>query len=336
MNDVSHIIDWKKGRQVQILDHGYVKLVDFMGGDESVIEAARMSVGTKGFVGWKAYQRCKKCGFTMFIDQSGAIYGDGSCPTINGATVHDYEIAPRGDLGLLEFLLKNWHTTPFEMCELVVEVQAPIFAFREWHRHRTQSYNELSARYTQMPDLHYVPDKSRLAAVKSKNKQESSLSESDAALLDPDAALDQIVEQQREIYALYDELIKKGVPKEVARINTPVSRYSRMRAKTDLLNWLKFLNLRMRPNVLWELRQYANCLGEIIDQLFPRTYQLFEEWWLYARSFGRTELKALNDLFTVFAETPDWLREGARKAGLGDRQVEDLLKKLLTPADTLL
>lgn len=251
---------WRKGVQTQVLDHGYVKLIDHMGTDEDIVDAARMSTG-KGFISWDPYPG-----------------------------------RDDGDEGFLEFLLKNNHSSPFEMCELVIEVQAPIFVYREWHRHRTQSYNELSARYTQMPNLHYVPEATRFKPVISKNKQEASAGKVD---------LDQLVEkkyhtllagEQEAVYRHYEEMLAHGVPKEVARVNTPVARYSRMRAKTDLLNWLKFLNLRMRPNAQWEIRCYAKVVANIIASLWPRTYGLFEEYMLYGRSFSKTESRILKGL----------------------------------------
>lgn len=185
------------------------------------------------------------------------------------------------------------------------------------------SYNEFSARYSVMPNEHYVPEKSRFAPVKSSNKQEASVSEKSEVNLDDLVA--EIVEDQRDTYARYEELISEGVPKEIARINCPVSRLSKMRAKTDLLNWLKFLNLRMRPNAMWEIRQYANAVAAIIEELFPRTYYLFEEWMLFSQSFGRTEMKVLKKLFISYSEAPDML---AQSAGMDEKHRKAFLAKL--------
>jgi thymidylate synthase (FAD) len=279
-----------KGYEQKILDHGYVRLIDWMGTDETIVEAARMS--TKGgFVSWDPYEG----------------HAD-------------------GDAGLLEYLWKNNHATPFEMCELAIEVQAPIMVFREWHRSRTQSYNEMSARYTVMPNLHYVPEKGRLIAQATKNKQAASVGDKEFA--DIDTALSMIDSEQDDIYSHYEEMIAHGVPKEVARINCPVSRYSKMRAKTDLRNWLHFLNLRMRPNAQWEIRQYANAVAEIIEELFPRTYQLFEEYTLHAESFSRTEMVMLRKLFDNDA-TANKLRNVAASDGMDLKRIKALLEKLV-------
>jgi thymidylate synthase (FAD) len=192
------------------------------------------------------------------------------------------------DAKLLAFLYANKHMTPFEMCELAIEVQAPIFVFREWQRHRTQSYNEFSARYAQMPNLHYVPSMDHMLAAQQSaaNKQGSQdgLDEYVACV-----ERDYFADMQQGLYEHYEACIAKGVAKEVARINTPVSRYSKMRAKTDLRNWLAFLQLRMAPNAQWEIRQYANAVAEIVKALWPRTYALFEEHDLHGVHLSRSE-----------------------------------------------
>lgn len=178
------------------------------------------------------------------------------------------------DSKLLSFLYKNNHLTPFEMCGVTIEVAAPIFVFREWHRHRTQSYNEMSARYIPMPDCNYVPSLDRILVKNTSNKQASStgkeLSEGEAMLFKGSLeAVYNVIEYN------YQAALKDGVPKELARLMIPVGRYSKMRASSNLRNWLQFLTLRQAPNAQWEIQQYANAVGEIICQHFPRTYQLF-------------------------------------------------------------
>jgi len=182
------------------------------------------------------------------------------------------------DEKLLKFMFKNNHSTPFEFAGMVIEVQAPIFVFREWHRHRTQSYNEMSARYAPLPLLSYVPSLERSMNVDVKNKQAGAII--GAQELTHEAAIAWI-EQLQDLYVRTEEVYQKGlsigIPKELARIIVPVGRYSRMRASANLRNWLAFLTLRMAPNAQWEIRQYANAVGEIIKQVFPRTFALFEE-----------------------------------------------------------
>ena len=274
----------ENGHEIKVLDHGYVRLVDSMGTDASIVEAARMSTG-RGFVGWETYRRCKRCDYLTSYPFTHKV--SGSC--VDGQE-HDFQDFLRGDLGMLDFMYKNHHATPFEFCELHIEVQAPIMVFREWHRHRTQSFSEFSARYSQMPDLHYLPDSGRIQKQSATNRQGSGVAFDEGFSR---GALTAIKAQQDEVYGWYDEMVKEGLAKEVARLNTPVSRYSKMRAKTDLRNWFAFLFLRMASSAQWEIRQYANAVAEIVKALWPRTYTLFEEYDLGGVRLSRSEALAL-------------------------------------------
>jgi thymidylate synthase (FAD) len=184
------------------------------------------------------------------------------------------------DAKLLAYLYNNKHATPFEMAGMVIEVKAPIFVFREWHRHRTQSYNEMSARYIPLPNESYSPELNNLIersaqAAASTNRQATS----SGAVLDMDTALADLMALAAYYQvgqSLYDRFLAHGWPKELARLPVPVARYSRMRASANLRNWLAFLTLRMAPNAQWEIRQYAIAVGSIIADRFPRTWALFE------------------------------------------------------------
>jgi thymidylate synthase (FAD) len=224
--------------RVDLLDHGYLSLVETWGSDESIVEAARMSTG-KGFLGW----------------------GNTEKP---------------GDEKLLKFLSDNAHATPFEMAGLIVEVQAPIMVFREWHRHRTQSYNEMSARYTPLPDINYVPTVARVLINSATNKQAGTIEGADELTADIAGPL---LAEERDLHTkledFYQRKLRAGFPKELARTHLPVSRYSRMRASANLRNWLGFLTLRMAPSAQWEIRQYANALGTLVAEAFPKTWDLF-------------------------------------------------------------
>lgn len=182
------------------------------------------------------------------------------------------------DEKLLTYLWKNKHTTPFEMAECILEVQAPIFVFREWHRHRTQSYNELSARYTQMPNLHWEPTIDRLRLAKSSNKQAQSLTEHEATDEELNAWLIDGTYLQENIYEHYKRGLELGIPKEVARYLTPVNRMSRMRAKANLLNWINFLYLRDDSHAQLEIQQYAQGVRTILETLFPHTMRIAYEF----------------------------------------------------------
>ena len=179
------------------------------------------------------------------------------------------------DMGLINYLMRDRHGSPFEHNSMTFYVQAPIFVFREWHRHRTQAYNEMSARYIPLPDENYVPTAERLRPSGDTNKQAQGTVAFDAE------RADRWLVSLNSLYALieatYQAGLKAGVPKEVARVLLPVGRYSIMRASANLRNWLAFLKLRCDPAAQWEIRQYANAVAEIVAAKFPRTYTLAKE-----------------------------------------------------------
>jgi thymidylate synthase (FAD) len=246
----------------KLLDHGYIEVVEHWGSDERIIEAARMSTG-KGFLGWGP--ECSDCnGRGWFL---GEREEQEPCDRCHGT-------GKAGDEKLLKYLWDNKHATPFEMAGLVIEVQAPIMVFREWHRHRTQSYNEMSGRYVPLPDVNYVPSVERLLQQASGNKQAASTgAQLTGEQADTYRAMLMVMYKEQE--ELYQVALKHGVPKELARLHLPVGRYSKMRASANLRNWLAFLTLRQASNAQWEIRQYADALNEMLVSLFPRTMELF-------------------------------------------------------------
>jgi thymidylate synthase (FAD) len=260
----------------QVLDHGYVSLVETWGSDARIVEAARMSTD-KGFLGWEPeYEyKCSDCSYALVApERKTCLCPNVSCINHTGAMTFVPEKSHPGDARLLKYLRDHRHDSPFEFAGMVVEVQAPIFVFREWHRHRTQSYNEMSARYTPLPDVNYVPSVERLMAGGGANKQAQgtghALTEFHAR-----AFLNNLRHSYEQSEGLYQLSIADGVPKELARLLIPVGRYSRMRAAANLRNWLHFLTLRMDELAQWEIRQYANVVGEMIAERFPRTWELF-------------------------------------------------------------
>jgi len=266
-----------------VLDNGYLEKKRHWGSDEEIIETARMSTD-KGFLGWDPGP-CPSCSNGFVPRNPGA------------ATMEEADVVPctdcngkgtiPGDAKLLRYLHEKKHSTPFEFAGLTIEVQAPLMVFREWHRHRVPfGYSEMSARYVQMPNLHYVPSVRRIieSAKKSGNRQASG----GGALRIPGALenrdehatadeLRQLIrgEQQR-IYTLYEQLLSFGVSKEIARLDTPVSRYSQMRATGNLRGWLGFLTLRMAPDAQFEIRMYAEAIADVLRNVFPRTMALFD------------------------------------------------------------
>lgn len=257
--------------KIDILDNGYLELIESWGSDERIIEAARMSTN-KGFTGWGP--KCRNCGDSFDGPERPCPTPTGKPYVDSGRGGHIFD-AP-GDEKLLAYLHNHKHTTPFEMAGMVIEVQAPIMVFREWHRHRTQSYNEMSARYTPLPDVNYIPTIERLMLNSKTNKQAGVIKGADELTeqyaRDFQHALRAMYDSQER---LYQEALNRGVPKELARVHLPVGRYSRMRASANLLNWLKFLTLRMAADAQWEIRCYANAVGDLVSNLFPKTWSLF-------------------------------------------------------------
>lgn len=247
--------------EVRVLDIGYVRLVEAWGSDEGIIEAARMSTA-KGFLGWGP-RHALQCPCVQPI-RPGSVFG-GECACT----------PEPGDEKLLKFLWDHQHATPFEMAGLIVEVKAPIMVFREWHRHRTQSYNEMSARYVPLPDENYAPSVERILIANqgttNKQAQGSGRVVTEADALSWLADLAGVYEHAQRIYA---RGIALGVPKELARLPVPVARYSVMRASANLRNWLGFLKLRCDPAAQWEIRQYANAVSEMLRAAFPRVHEV--------------------------------------------------------------
>lgn len=219
-----------------VLDHGFVRLVDFMGMDLSVVRAARVSYDAA----WRAGEDEKS------------------------------------DTKLLHYLWKNGHTTPFETVVFTFEVKAPIFVLRQWHRHRTWSYNELSARYRELPAEFYIPLVNEIGVQSKKNKQARELS----------ADTDILAERHREIEALraasqasfltYQSLLEREWPRELARLVLPVNTYSHMFATVNLLNLFKFFRLRIHPHAQPEIRQYAIALRELIKPIVPVCLEAYD------------------------------------------------------------
>jgi len=237
-------------QKLNVLDHGYVELIETWGTGRA--GAPNPSTGFQ--------EQDNEVGIVEAARQS----------TQGGFRGWDY------DARLLKYLHDHRHATPFEFAGMVLEVQAPIFVFREWHRHRTQSYNEMSARYAPLPDLYYTPTVERVMMDTGKNKQAQGV-----APLTHDTAGFFVSRHLKQAYELCEEIyqaaLASGIPKELARAVMPVGHYSRMRASANLRNWLAFLTLRMDPNAQWEIRQYAKAVGACVKEQFPRTWELFAE-----------------------------------------------------------
>jgi thymidylate synthase (FAD) len=212
-------------QEVDVLDHGFVRLVDSMGTDLSVVRAARVSYDAA----WRAGE-----------DQG-------------------------SDEKLIRYLWRNHHTTPFEAVTFTFEIKAPIFVFRQWHRHRTWSYNELSARYRELPEEFYVPEPEQIGVQSKNNKQGRDLTAEPRDMLVPSM----IDASCRAAFEAYRTLLAHDVPRELARSVLPVATYSHMFATVSLLNLLKFLTLRCDGHAQYEIRVYADALRDLAREIAP-------------------------------------------------------------------
>jgi thymidylate synthase (FAD) len=214
--------------KIDVLDHGFVRLVDSMGSDLSVVRAARVS-----------YDGAWRAG----VDQG-------------------------SDTRLINYLWRNNHTTPFEAVTFTFEIKAPIFVFRQWHRHRTWSYNELSARYRELPSEFYFPDPALIGEQSVDNKQGRQID--DLGLIHQRAT--EVAELRRACFSAFDtykNLLTAGWPRELARSVLPVNTYSHMFATVDLLNLLKFLTLRCHSHAQHEIRVYADAMKDLAMEVAP-------------------------------------------------------------------
>jgi len=238
-------------QEIRVLDRGFVRLIDYMGGDESIVQAARVS------------------------------YGAGTKSV-------------REDRGLVNYLMRHRHTTPFEMVELKFHVKLPIFVARQWIRHRTANVNEQSLRYSIMPDEFYVPDEKAIGLQSRSNRQgreaEAVSPELRARVL---AILTGVPES---VYPLYQELIEAGLARELARIALPVSAYTEWYWKINLHNLLHFISLRADAHAQHEIREYAKALATCANAVAPHAYAAFEEYQLNATVLSEHESRITSKL----------------------------------------
>lgn len=235
-------------QEIKVLDKGFVRLVDYMGGDQRIVQAARVSYGA----GTKTY---------------------------------------RQDRGLIHYLIRNWHTSPFEQVQLTFHTKMPIFVARQWVRHRTARLNEISGRYSVMKDEFYVPEPSQIRYQSESNKQ----GRSDECLSpeDAQAVIRMMEEEQRSVYSNYQAMLDKGVARELARSNLPLSLYTEWYWQIDLHNLFHFIALRMDPHAQYEIRAFAEAMARCAQAVAPLAYEAFEEHRMGSVTFSKAECEAL-------------------------------------------
>jgi thymidylate synthase (FAD) len=228
----------------------------------------------------------------------------------------------REDAGLIDYLLRNRHTSPFEQVVLTFHIKLPIFVARQWIRHRTARLNEISGRYSVMEDQFYLPDPADTALQSTDNKQGRS-----PEALDPEKAAEIIAvlaEGQKRAYADYSAMIGSGLARELARINLPLSLYTEWYWQIDLHNLFHFLELRLDPHAQKEIRLYAQVLLDIARKTAPRCCESFERYILGGVSFSREEREELRRRLAGDTSVPS----AAKSAVLSGKALERFEKKL--------
>jgi len=265
-------------KEFKCLNYGFVRLVDMMGDDFAIVQAARTS------------------------------YGKGT-KTINA------------DKNLIRYLMRNKHTSPFEMVEFKFHIKLPIFVARQWIRHRTANVNEYSGRYSEMPDEFYIPDANNINYQSTNNKQVRS----SEIYLDDDV-IKKFENTQQNAYNEYKNFIDNGMAREIARINLPLSIFTEWYWKIDLHNLFHFLRLRLDKHSQYEIRVYAEVIAEILKELVPISYSAFEDYILNAISFSATELNILKEIIngSVYQINRDLLSD----YGLSKGESEEFLNKI--------
>lgn len=237
----------------KVLDYGFIRVIDYMGTDSSIVQAARVSYGAG----------------TKKINE---------------------------DRGLINYLMRHQHTTPFEMCEIKLHIRLPIFVARQWIRHRTASVNEYSARYSVLNNEFYVPESENISIQSTKNKQGRSLDEK----MDENNTelIKKIIKEAcEESYSKYAYLIDEySLTRELARTILPVSVYSEWYWKIDLHNLLHFLKLRADPHAQYEIRCYADVILDLVKKWVPFTYEAFVNYKKESSLISRKNLEILKHL----------------------------------------
>lgn len=273
-------------KPLPVLDHGFVRVIDYMGDDSAIVQAARVSYG-KG---------------TKKLNQ---------------------------DQGLINYLLRHRHTTPFEMCDIKFHIKLPIFVARQWIRHRTASVNEYSARYSILGNEFYLPAESNLATQSQINKQGRSNQSVPKDVANKVLAM--LKEDSTNCYQHYIEMMNEdeqgniidennvGITRELARMNLTLNFYTEWYWKINLHNLLHFLALRADSHAQYEIRVYAEVILDIVKAWVPFTYEAFEEYKLYGIHISKKGLEVIRNLIKGNGVTQE-------SSGMSKREWEELMQ----------
>ena len=266
------------GKEFPCLDKGFVRLIDVMGDDNAIVQAARVS------------------------------YGSGT------KKVHE-------DRGLIRYLMRHLHTTPFEMVEFKFHVKLPIFVARQWIRHRTANVNEYSGRYSEMKDEFYVPDPEQVRAQSATNKQ--GRADESFAPEEAERIRTMMRTTQETLYGEYQELLDTDLAREIARINLPVSNYTEWYWKIDLHNLFHFLRLRIDAHAQYEIRVYGEAMASIVKAAVPLAYEAFEDYIVNSQKFSAQELHVIKSLLSSIPTEEELVAKG-----LSGREAREFIDKL--------
>jgi thymidylate synthase (FAD) len=258
-------------KKFKVLNKGFVRLVDYMGSDQRIVQAARVS------------------------------YGEGAKTF-------------REDKGLINYLLRNDHTSPFEQVIFTFHIKLPIFVARQWIRHRTARVNEISGRYSVMKPEFYIPSGGDVSFQSTDNKQGRSKEKVSPELQKKIIRL--LTSEQEELYRGYKSMLSDNVAKELARINLPLSLYTEWYWQIDLHNLFHFLKLRLHPHAQKEIRLYAGKMMQICQLVCPFAFEAFEEHILNGVGLSIAELQAVKEMLDN------------KKPTLGEKALKRLSEKL--------
>jgi len=272
---------------IPVLDHGFIRVIDYMGDDSSIVQSARVS------------------------------YGKGTKKVST-------------DEGLIKYLMRHWHSTPFEMCEIKYHIKLPIFIARQWIRHRTANVNEYSARYSILDKEFYLPAKEKLSAQSTINRQgRGDLITGDQA----DEVLQILKDDATRTYSNYEKMLnekydgtiidenKSGLARELARMNLTLNSYTQWYWKTDLLNLLNFLFLRADSHAQYEIRVYAEAMLETVKKWVPITHAAFLDYRVGAAHVSSKGLKIIKSMLSGNEIKYE-------DSGLGKREWNELMETL--------
>lgn len=274
-------------KTIPILDHGFIRVIDYMGNDASIVQAARVSYGSG----------------TKKISQ---------------------------DRGLIAYLMRHRHSTPFEMCEIKFHIKLPIFIARQWIRHRTANVNEYSARYSILGKDFYLPKKEHLAMQSKSNKQgrENALKDADA-----ERVLAVLKQDATQCYNHYQDMLnedsegniidesKPNLARELARMNLTLNYYTEWYWKVDLHNLMHFLSLRADDHAQYEIKVYAKAMLDILKKWVPLTYEAFEDYRLKSAHISGKGLAVIKQMLAGHKVEQE-------NSGMSKREWNELIEKI--------